>query len=261
MPLSSQTHKAHRIDSYVVSTLIEVVMPTITVDVENTEQTVTRRVVMDVVYDLISAFGIKYKVNVIYPNATDPEDLPISLAAPRNSPHQNMTLLIEASETFIENDLATMQFRTAEQSPIFIDRDLAVVVAPAYARKRLTLNLRLRFPDRNSAITQMNDMRRHVSLRQDGLFHEVEYEYLIPKVNVVILTEVHRLREKLAGYGEDLSQWLIACFCDQAFTLSNADGSQRALAKKELQTGILGKYDYDITPEPLNPTKQKPPTR
>lgn len=236
-------------------------MPTITVDVENTEQTVTRRVVMDVVYDLIAAFGIKYKVNVIYPNATDPEDLPISVAAPRKSPHQNMKLLIEATEEFVESDLATTQFSPSEQSPIFRDQALGVVLAPVYARKRLTLNLRLRFPDRNSAVTQQQDMRRHVSLHQKGLFHEVEYEYLIPKVNVVILTEIHRLRESLAGYGEDLSRWLIDCFCDQAVTLSNADGSQRALAKEEMQTGILGKYDFEITPRPPSRTRPRRRTR
>lgn len=232
-------------------------MPTITVDVENTEQTVTRRVVLDVVYDLVAAFGLPYDVQVIYPNATDPEDLPVAVKDPGPSRYQGMKILVEATEEYVERDVATTILRPNETHPIFRDRELGVSISPIYARKRLNLALRMRMPDRNAALTQMADMRRHVSLHQDGLFHEIEYEYLIPKVDVVILTEIHRLRETLAGYGQDLSTWLNEGFSEQCTTLANADGSQRALAKEEMQTGLLGSYDHDIVPDEPEPNQTK----
>lgn len=224
-------------------------MPTITVDVENTEQTVTRRVVLDVVYDLIAAFGLPYNVNVLYPGAVDPEDLPVSVGPPPDSRNQSMKVMIQVEEEFVERDVATTVLKANEQAPVFKDEPLDVVISPIYVRKRLNLSVQIRFPDRNSALTQMHDMRRHATMHQDGLFHEVKYQYLIPKVNVLILREIHNLREGLAGYGEDLGTWLNAGFNDQAITLSNADGSQQSLAKEEMQTGLLGNYEFDIVPE------------
>jgi hypothetical protein len=224
-------------------------MPTITVDVENTEQTVTRRVVLDVVYDLIAAFGLPYTITIIYPGANDPEDLPVSVGKPPSTRNQTMKVMVQVEEAFVERDVATTVLKANEQRPIFRDSALNVLVSPIYARKRLIITVAIRFPDRNAALTQMHDMRRHATMHQDGLFHEVKYQYLIPKVNVVILREIHRLRERLAGYGEDLGIWLNEGFNDQAVTLSNADGSQRTLAKEEIQTGLLGTYDFEIVPE------------
>jgi len=232
-------------------------MPTITVDVENTEQTVTRRVVLDVVYDLIAAFGLPYEVKVLYPGANDPEDLPLGVGSPTNTRNQSMKVMIQAEEEFVDRNVMSTVLKVNEEQSIFRDSALDVVIAPIYARKRLRLTLQIRFPDRNSALTQMHDMRRHVTMHQDGLFHEVKYQYLIPKVNVVILSEIHRLRETLAPYGEDLAVWLNAAFDEQTVTLSNADGSQRTLAKDEMQTGLLGSYDFEIVPEAPEPNEAK----
>ena len=225
-------------------------MPTITVDVENTEQTITRRVALDVVYDLIHAFGLPYNIRILFPNTTDPEDLPIVVPSQDvDDTLASMNIVVKVNETFSNMGVSETTVSADETQPLFRDKTLNVVIAPVYVRKEMNFSIKLRFPDRNSALTQMSDLRRNIGLRQDGLFHDVKYDYILPKVNVVILAEIFRLRESLAGYGEELRDWYAASFSDQMTTLFNSDGSQGSLTKQEFQTGILGTYNFDITPD------------
>lgn len=226
-------------------------MPIITVDVESTQQTVTRHVAMGVVYDVAASLGIPYNIRVVYPGSEDPEDLPITVADDgRNKQYDPaMKVLVEVQERFVDRDLATMVLQPNSNKPIFYDPDLGVSITPIYAQTEMTINFRFRFVDRNLAEKTMNDMRRHATLFRDGLMHELRYKYLIPKVELVILKNIHELRESQAGYGEDLSQWFQDHFSDQVTVLSNLSGKSLSMAKEEVQTGVMGQYDFEIVPE------------
>lgn len=226
-------------------------MPIITVDVESTQHTVTRHVAMGVVYDVAASLGIPYNIRVVYPGSTDPEDLPITVADDgRNKQYDPaMKVLVEVQERFVEKDVATMLLRPNVNPPLFYDEDLGVSITPIYAQTEMTINFQFRFVDRNLAEKTMNDMRRHATLFRDGLMHELRYKYLIPKVELVILKNIHELRESQAGYGEDLSAWFSDHFSDQVTVLSNRSGSSLSMAKEEIQSNVMGQYDFEITPD------------
>lgn len=226
-------------------------MPTITVDIENTEETVTRRVVRDIVYDLISAMGMPYDVAVLYPGASDEQDLPIAIhdsqALPAYDPKSK--IIVTAEEEYVSETVPTSRFTADENSPLFHDPVLGVIVAPNYVRTRLRLNLKWRFKTESLARTFIADVRRQASLFRDGLFHEVSYQYLFPPVPLLILTRIHTLREQQGGYGQDLVPYLREHFSDQLVIHSNRSDTQRSWFKEETQTGILGTYDFEVVPE------------
>lgn len=226
-------------------------MPIITVDVESTQQTVTRHVAMGVVYDVAASLGIPYNIRVVYPGSNDPEDLPITIADDgRNKQYDPaMKVVVEVQERFVEKDIATTMLRPNFNPPLFQDPELGVSITPIYAQTEMTINFQFRFVDRNLAEKTMNDMRRHATLFRDGLMHELRYKYLIPKVELVILKNIHELRESQAGYGEDLSEWFRDHFSDQVTVLSNRSGKSLSMAKDEVQTNVMGQYDFEIVPE------------
>lgn len=234
-------------------------MPNITVDVESTHQTVTRHVAMGVVYDVAHSLGFPYNIKVMYPGSSDGEDLPVAIADDgRDVLYDPATkVLVQVDEQFVENDVATMMLRPNNNHPIFNDSNLGVRLAPVYAQTEMTIEFRFRFPDKNIAERVRSDIRRHASLYRDGLMHEVNYKYLIPKVEMVILSEIYKLREEQAGYGESMREWFDQCFSDRVTVLSNRNASHLSMAMNETQTGILGSYDFDIVPESAEPTTSK----
>lgn len=234
-------------------------MPIITVDVESTQQTVTRHVAMGVVYDVAYSLGLPYNLRVLYPGSTDSEDLPVSVAEDnRNKIYDPATkILVQVEERYVENDIATMVMRPNNNHPIFHDQELGVRLTPVYAQAEMTIEFRFRFPDKNIAEKVRNDIRRHATLFRDGLFHEVNYKYIIPKVEMVILAEIYKLRESQAGYAETMRQWFDQTFSEQATVLSNRNASHLTMAMNEVQTGVLGDYDFDIVPEPSEPGESK----
>lgn len=226
-------------------------MPNITVDVHGDAYTVTRKSAMGVVYDLIEALGLPYNVAIKYPGTQDSEDIPISgNDAERQvnlDPH--MKVMVGVRETYLDNDVATMIQRANEHPPVFFDPILGVRLAPVYARSEVTIEMTVRFMDRSTAEQNHNRIRRRASLFRDGLFHEINYNYLLPKVQVLLLSEIYKLREQQAGYGEDMHTWFQNHFSDQVTVLANRAGAELALSKEEVQTGIMGRYDFSVAPE------------
>lgn len=234
-------------------------MPNITVDVESTQQTVTRHVAMGVVYDVAHSLGLPYNIRVLYPGSPDAEDLPVAVADDgRNTVYDPaMKVMVQVEERYVDNDVATMVMRPNHNHPIFYDPELGVRITPVYAQAEMTIEFRLRFPDKNLAEQVRNDIRRHASLFRDGLMHELSYKYIIPKVEMVILSEIYRLRESQAGYGETMREWFDRYFSDRVTVLSNRNASHLTMAMNELQTGVMGDYEFEIVPDPAEAGESK----
>lgn len=234
-------------------------MPIITVPVENVEETVTREVVLNITYDLISSFGLPWSTKIMYPGTDDEQDIPIQTDWDSQNTRfpPSMKVLLRAEERYVDSDVATMVLNPNENKPIFEDKELKVKIAPVYAKTELTLSVAMRFPDKSSATKVRDDIRRFATQRREGLMHEVNYKYILPKVPGRVLSEIHRCREEQAGLGEDMYDWFNRCFSNQMTVISSLDKEYLELAKEEKQIGIMGRYDFEIVPEKAEPGESK----
>jgi hypothetical protein len=226
-------------------------MPTVSVDIESVEQTVTRPVVTGIVYDLVSAMGLPNNTRIIYPGSQDEEDLKVVAVDNGNNRiyGKDLKILLEVNELIVDERVTSTRININENKPIFEDSAIGVKIAPIYSHTELEITLKMRFPNKTAAEKQRSDMRRNASLFRESVMHEIEYNYLIPKVNLVILAEIHRCRERQVGYGDTFQDWLTEHFVDEVVPFANQINSQRSLSKKEIQTRVQGTWDFDIVPE------------
>tara|TARA_B100000700_G_scaffold157245_3_gene174562 strand:- start:294 stop:1820 length:1527 start_codon:yes stop_codon:yes gene_type:complete len=226
-------------------------MPTITVDLDAIDITVSRRVVLGVIQDLAASLGLPHHTKVMLPDSSDAEDLPISTKYEKSDSRfpPNMTVIVNATETYDERGVMETIQSVDENPPILLDEDLGVTMAPMYVRSKIELEMTWRFPSKSLADRTIQDIRRYSSLFRKGLFHEINYSYHIPGVNLVILDQIHKTRESQAPLNEDMTGWFNRCMSPDVKTVSNREGTYLELAKEEVQSGVMGTHNYELVPE------------
>lgn len=227
-------------------------MPNITIDVENTQETIARQVTLCFAYDIISALGLPSSTRIMYPGTDNEEDLPIVTAWTEQNYRfpPSLKVLLRAEEDYVPDSLmANTLERVTSNPPIFNDESLGVRITPVYAPVETSLTLQIRFNDRSSAIRTRDLLRRNVSRSADGLIHEVSYRYLVPRVNTAILGELHRCRESQEPLNESLGQYFNRCFTKRMLVTSNLNKSHKAMNIQERQVGVQGRFEFDVSPD------------
>lgn len=237
-------------------------MPKIFLDISGSNETITRPVIQGVTEDIAAALGLPQKTVVTYPGDSDPTQLKVTSAlteAQRLTFPEQANVVIMPEERWLDKDVATMRLNDREQRPLFRDPELGVTLAPVYASSEVIINLEFSLPDRNEALRLLNDFRRHSTLFRDSIIHELRYRYLLPETIYVILAEIQRKKEQRGINTESMSDWFKRCFNEQMTTNSTLNGEHVRFAKEEIQSNVMGWFDYDITPEnpEANDTKTK----
>lgn len=233
-------------------------MPNITIDVENTQETIARQVTLCFAYDIISALGLPNSTRIFYPGTDNEEDLPITTPWTEQNYRfpPSLKVLLRAEEDYVPDSLmANTLERVKSNPPIFIDDGLNIYITPVYAPVETTLTLQIRFDDRSSAIRTRDLLRRNASRSADGLMHEVNYRYLVPRTNTAILEEIHRCRESQEPLNESLGQYFTRCFTKRMLVTANLNKSHKAMNIQEKQVGILGRFEFDVSPDKPDPNE------
>lgn len=178
------------------------------------------------------------KGSALTQDTTDRLDLPFS-----------DKVTIEVQSEFNEANVLSTAVRQAEHAPVFIDNALGILIKPIYGKLDFTINFIFRSESENDGINWRNAIKTHISMMRDVNIHDITYHYVIPKEYVYILAEIHRLRENVDPYGEDLETYLSTHSTTRMTAISNQTGSQRELGVAEKQIRILGLYDFTISPE------------
>jgi hypothetical protein len=156
---------------------------------------------------------------------------------------------VEIESEFNEGNVLSTAVRQGEHAPVFNDDTIGVVIKPIYGKLDFTINIAFRSESQTEGINWRNAIKTHISMMRDVNLHDITYHYVIPKEYIYILTEIHRLRENVAGYNEDLETYLSTHSTTRMTAISNQSGSQRELGVAEKQIRILGLYDFTISPE------------
>lgn len=160
----------------------------------------------------------------------------------------NNRVFIEYNEETIPEYTLTRYTHQSENKPYFGDDKLKLTLRPLYVRSRLIISLRFRAADKATAVRWKSTMSRKISEGRLDNLHEISYYYLIPNEHLELLITAHSLREKRAGYGDTLKEYLEAGFAPNVSKVSTRDGEHSRLAVKERQIRVLGRYDFEVPP-------------
>lgn len=227
-------------------------MPAIVITLANTHETVTRPVVLDIMKHIFKITGIDSKTNLSFSddlarNKQAGSSINTEQPAIKFSHSEKMSITVD--EEYELDKILSTAIAYPEHRFIFADNSLRIYVKPIYSATDMTINIKYRAPDKQAAMRWRDNIRKYVSMAREVNLHHLDYSYLIPKESLVLLKELHRLRETVEPYGQTFESWFTQCSTSKITTLTNLSGKETELAVAETQMRIQGYFDFEGFPE------------
>jgi hypothetical protein len=229
----------------------------ISLPIPETVESVTRPVMLDVVRQLMTLTGISKKTNIVYfgdlerskqlnsaIGASDEKDDPNTFA-------HNDKISIEVAETYF-NELGHQDaVERPENLLVFQDAPLSIVMKPIYAQMEATVSIRFRANNKTLAMQWRDFVKARLtqSFKRELYLHNVTYSFGIPEECLYILKELHRLRENVAGFGEDFDTYFANHRTPKMTTVRNLSATAQLWSVPETQTRIQGWFDWELPEE------------
>ena len=232
-------------------------MPTLVLGVPEAYENASRPIAVEVARSILKATRAPSNARTVFPDwmgavaqagstvDADPNNASV------NFTNQSEAIYVDMQEAPIEDRVLSTAVTRHEHALIFHDEKLGIRVKPVYTPTEVTLNIRLRFKDKTAAERWVNGIKTAYSAGRVENLHEVSYHYGVPPEILYILVELHKLRENVAPYGEDLETWFRDKMTERAVTLTNLAGNldHASLVIAETQINILGWFDFTYVPD------------
>lgn len=227
-------------------------MPKIILPLNGIEESVTRPVMLEIARQLMQATGIAATTPIFYPGDLEKAQQPISnLGNPEgvNPTLHDERLSLVVDEVATEDELYRAVGFRAEEHYVYRDDKLDAFIRPIYSDSTVTMNFIYRTVDKNQAIRWRNDVRGRLGAMRNQFLHTVTYHYLLPEEFIVILKEVHRLREAVAPYGQSYDEYFRLHTTQRASLLTTQAGTEAQWGVAENEMRISGWFDFTLEPE------------
>jgi len=230
-------------------------MPNISQVIAETKQSITRPVILDIVRQIKEITKISPLTPILYADDMGKVYQPGS-AITENPTEQSLfplndKIVIEIDEEYDESNVLSTAVAYTEQSPIFRDANIGVLIKPVYIATTVSINFKFKTTSKSVAERWRNDIRLRASLSRDINLHTITYHYVVPTNLVTLLKEIHRLRENTAGYGDSFSKYFIEHSTTRLTEVTNQAGSFVSPAIAETQMRVLGNFEFDSQPEKI----------
>lgn len=226
-------------------------MPKIMCPIPEVYESITRPVVFEVMRNFFKYSGLPTDTPVVFngqavsvPQVGSTLDDSRELFA--RLPH-TQRVSISVTESFPEGSVLTTAVLRPEQLTVFTDNDLFVSMKPVYNRTELRFTIEVRTQDQTSANQFRAALCNNFSRGFAEHLHEISYHYPIPQEFLVILFEIHQLREQQHGLNEDLGAYIRRCMTPRFTSITNQIGKHHTLAIRETQLRTLGWFDTNLT--------------
>lgn len=216
------------------------------------KESVTRPIIVDITKQLLDITGLPQDTKLLYPddfgNAKQPGSELIQENGINTMPYHNR-ITIEVDDDFDKTEIQTMATYRPENPYIFKDDLLDIYIKQAYSTVNVNINFKYRSVDQVSAEKWRNEVRTRIGMNRSVILHDIRYHYLLSPELLVILKELHRMREAVASYGEDYDTYFKKNVSEQVSLVTNMSGTQTAWGVSESQIFVQGIFDFDGAPE------------
>lgn len=231
-------------------------MPNIVLEIPDVENSVSRPVVVEVIRQLTEIMGLdSHKMRVLHPGDIEESYQQGSTLSESGSLEGRTSLpfgeqmSIQVTEDTFRDSMILTHARKTDNIPTFLDDKLQVLIRPVKSPVEITLNIEYRAESKSKAQAWKNRMETKLYTYGEINLHTATYQYMMPLWFMDILREIHTLRETVAPYGEDFSEYLAGHINSQATTITSLDGGAVNLTIAETQIRIQGLYDFVVAPE------------
>lgn len=227
-------------------------MPKIFLTVPGVKESVTRPVVYDVVRSLMDLTGISHKTMIFYPGETEKIS---QVGGNISQPEQpnifpfNDRITVEVDENHDPSRMISEAVFRPEYLALFSDEKIETLITPVYSDMETVINFKFRAASKDKAERWRDEIRAKTAIDREMFMHDIEYSYIIPEEMILILKEIFRMREAVAGYGDTWSNYLTSNSSNRITTLTTLAGTQSILGVAETQTRVTGYFDFEGVPE------------
>jgi len=225
-------------------------MPNLLIPLPNTYDSVTRRVAKSVIDNVIrisripeTRVEIRGETNVAAQPGTELGDTELI-----NRWQHDGRVIVTLRETYVDSEVINSEVRHPYAQPIFADPEIGIHIKPIYSNTEMELNFTYRAKSKTEANVWKDDIKVRMADNRQSHLHEAEYFFPVPDFCSILLMHMHELREGVAGYGEDLGEYLRRYYTKRAKVLTNQAGNDKVslLVIGEHQIGIQGWFDFDL---------------
>lgn len=228
-------------------------MPNISITLVETDQSITRPIVFDIIDQLQDITKITKDSKIFYPGDTNRVQTPgsdIDSKTDRTAIFStNRISFIEVNEEYDKDYLATTSVSNKNHVPIFLDEKLGVSIAPIYSTNKLTINYKYKTSSKSEAARWRDDFRFRISQLRDINLHHVTYHYDIPLEFLLVLKMIYNNREGNLGYGQEFREYVTSYSSPNLTLVSDMVGSDSRLVIRETQGRVIGRFDVDDIPD------------
>lgn len=220
--------------------------------IPDTNLTALRPIILEVVRDICAITHIPSDGGVMFPGdigTMQQTGSNINHQGEQNSFGHASRIKITVDEEYIEEHALTTPHIRRGNIPFFVDDKLKILMRPEYAFTEINIGFHFRSTDRVSALRWRDDIRNKVAMHYQSFVHKASYSYNIPIPALVILQEIHRLRENVKGYGDTFHEWLDKCFSPYVTIVTNQAGKQASWVVSETALRLQGGFDFTAVPE------------
>lgn len=229
-------------------------MPQIQKPVPDTDLTVFRPVVLGLLQELKGFTDLYDEIPVFWPGKSEQTFQPGSSLDEKSLTNQVRgefynQISVEVEEQYEHDAMLTTPVAHPEHLFIFRDDYLGVYIKPAYSSMDTTINFKFRARDRNTGEQWRQQLKMRIGRGRLVNLHTITYNYYIPPAMLVILQELHRMREAVAGYGQSWDTYFRETVSPKATQEVNLAGDHPVWTMAESQMQIQGYFDFDGAPE------------
>lgn len=163
-------------------------------------------------------------------------------------PHKE-NIVISVEDDYNPDNLIATNARKADTPLVFFDEALDIGIRPFYSSANVRISVTYKAVDKNEAERWRNNLRYRFSAGRDINLHDLTFSYHLPDESIMILKELHRLREAVAGYGESFNEWFTKHVTNRASIVTNQSGTHGVWVIAEKQGRVQGIFDFSGTPE------------
>lgn len=231
--------------------------------IPDVDHSVLRNTVLGVMQDFIDLLHLPTDTKIIYPGIMEEGLLPNAAIGNQGDPKDfgnRPRVVIEVRDRLVDEEAGQLTQAIAENRNILVDDKLGVYLRPHYSYHEVELTIRATFKSAVHAKQWADNVSNHIKQGRQLHVHKASYHYRIPPVHMAILKEIHRLRENVAGYGEDFDTWFQSIAQQQVTKATTANAGYWEYVVAETMSRIQGNFGFVLVPDETEPKSNKTAT-
>jgi hypothetical protein len=228
-------------------------MPTVTLPLEEVDQSVVRQSILGIVRSLLTMTKLDSKVSTILHGdikyaTTDNKFNAVTSTEP-NTPNvaSDRKVVVSVAEEYDEDALYATPVGEQEYCPIFLDTVTGLSIWPVYVDTNFVITFAYTTPSKSEAIRWRDNMRARLAQFKDLAIHDVTYDVILPEAVENIITDVYDLRNRLLP--QTVQEYFGGNSSKRLKLITDLTGNNAKLALSEKQGRIQGMFDFTGGPE------------